>query len=242
MNKIITYKDEEIENLYKPSEPIILLENNTPKKDEAKEIIAKLNEIFENDNNIIALSAPQIGINKRVFGIRFSDSIKYFINPITTKKEKYDVAIETDVTFPDLEILVCRPSKIIAVYFNENFKYENNKFLGLSAKIFNRMCDILDGVLPNTLGPVWNPLNDGSLLDYDYNEILELYDHFIEGKKEEIENIKNNLTDTEKKIYENINFSESVINGKTILVEDEKQLNREQRRKIEKQKRKNKRK
>jgi peptide deformylase len=40
-----------------------------------------------NENaNILALAAPQIGHKVRIFGIRFNDTIKVFINPVITKK------------------------------------------------------------------------------------------------------------------------------------------------------------
>jgi len=46
-----------------------------------REIISALKHTIEL-NNIVSLSAPAIGYNKRIFCIKFDTEIKTFINPI----------------------------------------------------------------------------------------------------------------------------------------------------------------
>ena len=50
-------------------------------KKEVKEIVEDLKDTL-NNSNLTALSAPQIGYNKRVVCIRFDNEIKTFINPM----------------------------------------------------------------------------------------------------------------------------------------------------------------
>ena len=52
-------------------------------------------KLLEGDANLMAISAPQIGIEKRIFCIKFNDEIKTFINPIITKKSDYKIVTET---------------------------------------------------------------------------------------------------------------------------------------------------
>ena len=47
---------------------------------DAKDVIAKITAVMENNKSIVALSAPEIGINKRAFCIRFDSAIKAFVN------------------------------------------------------------------------------------------------------------------------------------------------------------------
>ena len=56
-----------------PAEPLKFITETGIIKEEGEEIISKIKEVMEHDKNIIALTAPQIGINKRVFCIRFED-------------------------------------------------------------------------------------------------------------------------------------------------------------------------
>ena len=163
----------DIEKLNKVAEPLQFLTEQGPQKEEGNEIIAQIKEIIEADKNILALSAPQIGINKRIFCIRFNDSIKTFINPVITKKAKYEIKPETFISMPGKEILITRPEEITVVYYTDEFKYEENKLLGPAARIFDQHCQLLDGVTPNDLGLVSDVEADGSLADLNEEEISQ---------------------------------------------------------------------
>ena len=82
MEMIIT----DVEKLTQPAEPLEFLTEAGTRTEEGLEIINKIKNIMEKNTDILALSAPQIGINKRIFCLRFNDQIKTFINPIITKK------------------------------------------------------------------------------------------------------------------------------------------------------------
>ena len=90
--------------------------------------------------DILALAAPQIGINKRIFCLRFNDQIKVFINPIITKKKGLTIAVETCCSMPGKEIVIGRPEEVTVVYYNEEFKYEDNKLLGAAASLLRQRC------------------------------------------------------------------------------------------------------
>ena len=237
MKRLIT----DIAKLNKPSEPFTFLTDTgiPPEKiDEATEIIENLKKVIES-KKLVALSAPQIGINKRIFCIKFDDQIKTFINPIITKKNGVVILPETFASMPGKEILIARPEEVTAVYYTDDFKYEDNKFVGAAAQIFDQQCQVLDGVLPDELGLISDVEQDGSLSDLseeEKGELVEFYKKYISTKKKVIED---NITEEEKDAYKRLKFSEDVINGRAQVVENpQKTGNREQRRKAEKMARK----
>jgi peptide deformylase len=111
----------DINVLSTPSEPLTFLSESGAQTEEGKEIINKIKEVMEYNPEILALAAPQIGINKRIFCLRFSDQIKTFINPIITKKKGLNITIETCASMPGKEIVIGRPEEITVVYYNDNF-------------------------------------------------------------------------------------------------------------------------
>ena len=237
MNKVIT----DIEKLTEPSSPLEFIDSNGAHPEEGQKIIDQIKEVMEADKSLIALSAPQIGINKRIFCIRFENEIKTFINPIITKKADYKVGIETCVSMPGKEILITRPESITLVYYNDNFKYEDNKLLGYAARIFDQQANILDGVLPNELGLVSDINEDGpfsSLTEDEIKEVLDLYKKFVAAKSEAL--AKQIAADEDlQKQYKHLKFTEAVINDRIQVIEnpdDKKPVgNRAQRRAVSKQ-------
>lgn len=240
MKEIIT----DLSKLETPSEPLEFITDIGINKEEGDSIIAELKEAFENNNTIYALAAPQIGINKRVFGIRFDDQIKFFINPIITKKSGLIIAPETFCSMPNKEILIGRPSEISVVYYTEEYKYEDNKLLNEAARIFDQMAQLLDGVLPSELGLVSDIVEDGPLENLSEEEITEVKEYWKNYVKTKLEKLEQEIQKDENlaKQYKSLLFTESVINGRTTVLDDTPQihLNREQRRALAKAKKKHK--
>jgi len=118
-----------IETLAVAAKPLQFLTDAGVEKEEGNSIIADIKEIMAADEHILALSAPQIGIDARIFCIKFKDVIKTFINPIITKKTDYKIRPETCISMPGKEILITRPEDITVVYYTDEFKYEENRLL-----------------------------------------------------------------------------------------------------------------
>ena len=219
MSKIIT----NVEELTKAALPLRFLTEAGPEKEEGTTIINSIKEAMEADKTILALSAPQIGIDSRIFCIRFNDTIKTFINPIVTKKSNYVVKPETFISMPGKEILITRPEELTVVYYTDEFKYEENKLLGAAARLFDQHCQLLDGVLPSDLGLVSDVETDGSLADLSEEEIaqvIEIYKQFIKAKTAGLQ--KQIEEDEEvKKQYNALKFTEKVINGDALVISGE---------------------
>ena len=216
MKEIIT----DIEKLAEAAKPIKFInEDGSLDKETSGAIIKDLKEVLENTPNLFALSAPQIGIDARIIVIKFNDTIKAFINPVVTKKLKYSIHGETCASMPGKEILITRPEEISVVYYDENFKYEDNKLLGLAARLFDQQAQLLDGVLPSELGLVSDIEHDGplsELTEEEFKMVVDIYKQFIKSK---ISTLEKNIEEDEElaKQYRTLKFTESVITGHAAL-------------------------
>ena len=211
----------DLEKLAQPAEPLTFLTEAGAKTEEGSEIVAKIKEVMEANPELLALTAPQIGINKRIFCLRFNDQIKTFINPIITKKKGLNIIIETCASMPGKEIVIGRPEEVTVVYYNEDFKYEDNKLLGAAASLFDQQAQMLDGVLPTELGLVSDIEEDGKIEEADLAEIIPFYkDTFLPSKlaclNKAIESDEEAAKD-----FKHLKFTEDVINGRIAVVENE---------------------
>ena len=216
----------DIDMLSTPSEPLTFLTEQGAKTEEGEEIVSKIKEVMEANPELLALSAPQIGIKKRIFCLRFNDQIKTFINPIITKKKGLNIVIETCASLPGKEIVIGRPEETTVVYYNDEFKYEDNKLIGVAASMFDQQAQILDGVLPNELGLVSDIKEDGKIDDNDLAEIIPFYkDTFLPSR---LEGLKQAISSDEEasKAFNQLKFTEGVINGRITVVEPEKETAR----------------
>lgn len=205
------------------AEPLEFISATGIDRTEGDEIVKELKEVMEANPDIIALTAPQIGIAKRVFCIRFNDTIKTFINPIITKKFGGKLTIETCNVLPGKEILLTCPEEITVVYYTDDFKYEDNKLIGPAAAIFDQQIRLLDGVLPSDIGLVSDVTEDGSLNDLtaeEFEEIKEIYQQFIKIKTKQATQVISQDDELNKQ-YRQLKFSEDVINGRTLVVDSE---------------------
>jgi peptide deformylase len=214
--KIIT----DLEKLQVAAEPLEFLTDKGIEKDEGLEIISKLKAFLNKNKTTVSIAAPQIGINKRIFCMRFQDTIKTFINPIITKKANYIIQPETFSSMPGKEILITRPEEITVVYYTDEFKYEENKLLGIAARVFEQSCQLLDGVTPDVLGLVSDIEEDGTLWDLTEEEmtkVKEIYKQYIETKLTGTKQFLSKNPELEKQ-YQELQFTEKVINGEAAFV------------------------
>lgn len=215
----------DLEKLMTPAKPLEFLTDAGPMTADGQEIVEKLKTVLDENKNLLAVAAPQIEIDARIFCIRFNETIKTFINPIITKKVGSVIAPETFDSMPGKEILISRPQEVTIVYYNDEFKYEENKLIGPAARIFDQMAQLLDGVTPDQLGLVSDVEQDGSLSDCTEEEITELteiYKQFISTKQKALEAaLAEDETLAEQ--YKHLKFTEGVINGRITVVEPEEE-------------------
>lgn len=209
----------DLKKLVQPAEPLAFLTEKGAETAEGNEIIGKIKETMEANPELLALSAPQIGINRRIFCLRFNDQIKAFINPIITKKKGINITVETCASMPGKEFVIGRPEEVTVVYYNEDFKYEDNKLLGAAASLFDQQAQILDGVLPSELGLVSDIEIDGKIEDQDLEEIIQFYKNTFLPNKLTMLNKAIEQDKEAAKDFKQLQFTEGVINGRIAVVE-----------------------
>lgn len=109
---------------------------------EIRAIVSELKNIMRK-NNLTSLSAPAIGINKRIFCIDFKDSeIKTFINPIITQRSGLTMSRETCTSLPGRTFIYPRNNDITVMYENINSKPQSRQMVGLAAIVFQHEMDL----------------------------------------------------------------------------------------------------
>lgn len=129
-----------------------------------KELLKDLSIALATRDDGVGLSAPQIGVNLRVFvvsGKVFSKDWQsdratkaelpkdvYFINPVITKfSKKLSTAEEGCLSIPETYGMVKRPSNVTLDYIDESGVKKTMKATALLARIFQHEVDHLDAIL-----------------------------------------------------------------------------------------------
>lgn len=197
-------------------------------KKEVKEIVEDLKDTL-NNSNLTALSAPQIGYNKRVVCIRFDDEIKTFINPMLMKSQDLHFQ-RTFSLYTDKEYIVPLFDTIIVAYQKPNGHVESNKFEGLASHVMQLYMNLLDSVLVEDYGLEVLEGFD-KLKEEEKDKIISMY---LEQLKEYNKNYMEEIEKDEmlKQTYDAIRYTTSVVTGETKLKQPS--LNRKQRRQLDK--------
>ena len=194
------------------------------KKDNKKmrEIISELKKRMEEDN-LTALSAPQIGEKYRIFCIEFTEkkgkktnkSIKTFINPVVTGIRGIVVDREADICIPDKQFIIVRNNDLSLLYQNPLGNPISQKFSGKSSAVIQMMVDHLDGVLLSDLGLEIDERFDEAT-EEEKNELIDAYLKSLDLYKKEVDKDIDNNKDL-KSMKDAIDFIQSVRNGETKL-------------------------
>lgn len=180
-----------------------------------KGVVNDIKRTLKANNNLMALSAPQLGYDKRIFGIKFADKIMIFVNPLITKTEGMHLSRETNASV-NAEYVVPRPDYLTAMYQTEKGAINENKFEGAAAEMFEQMVQCLEGIYIDDFGL---EILDGfdELSDEQRQEILSAYIQYLNDMQTSL--------DTEIKetpeLYQTkraMEFMESVAKGETEVV------------------------
>lgn len=193
-------------------------------------LINDLKDTLRANNDLCALAAPQIGVGKRVFCIKFSNGdIRAFLNPIimTHSKEQH-LSRENCASLGTTEYIIPRYNEVTAGYQTPMGVPETNTFQGAPAEVFQQMCQLLDGILIDDYGL---EVLDGfdKLSKKDKSAVIDMYLKHLEQTsndlKEEIEK-----DPTLKEIDKAIDFEYNVAMGNVkiekLTKEEEEDLNK----------------
>lgn len=122
-----------------------------------RQLCTDLSEAMATRDDGVGLSAPQLGINLRVFTVSGKvwrkegkpvSMDEYFLNPIITRvSKKLAIAEEGCLSIPNLYGMVKRPAAVTIEYTSQDGEKLTRKATGLLARIFQHEIDHLDGIL-----------------------------------------------------------------------------------------------
>lgn len=163
------------------------------------------------EHNLLSLSAPQIGFDKRIFVINFNGDIRTFINPMITQVKGFELSRETCSSIPDKTFIRPRHNDIQVIYQTPLGKIESKQFMGAAAKVFQHCIDHLDGLLLSDIGLEIDEMFDNAT-EEERAEVLSMYLDSLDIKQKEIDN-QIQQDDELKQIVDGIEFMEKVKKG-----------------------------
>ena len=207
--EILTIEDNEIKLSERCNEINIRTENAL-----MREIINALKATIEKEN-IISLSAPAIGYDKRIFCIKFKEEIKTFINPVLSNVKGLQLSREKCTSIPGKEFILPRNNDITVTYQRPLGQIETRQVVGLSAFVFQHELHHLDGLLISDIGLEINDEWDKAT-EEEKQEIVDMYLNSLDIRSKEIE--KEMQEDEElKQMSDAIDFMTSVYKGETTI-------------------------
>ena len=177
-----------------------------------REIISALKHTIEL-NNIVSLSAPAIGYDKRIFCIKFDTEIKTFINPVIIQSKGIQLSREICTSIPGKTFIRPRNNDITVIYQKPSGPSESRQLVGLSAIVFQHELDHLEGLLLNDIGlEIDDDFENAS--EEEREEVINYYLDSLDLKRKELEDeIQSN--EELKQLSDGIKFMESVYKGET---------------------------
>jgi len=195
-------------------------------------IINDLKDMLNSSPNLVYVCANSIGINARAFIIKFGDEPKVFLNPAFTKAEGTKLVRELDDA-SGKEYIIPRASSLVLCYTDEEGKMQANLFKDEAAMLIHKLVESLDGVHTADYGlevlPGFNELPDESK-----EEIIADYIAELDKLNSDLDKDLSECDDT-KKQWLNYKFNRAKALGEVeVEYEEDKPLNRKQRRWFEK--------
>ena len=185
----------------------------TKKNSDIQTIIAKLKKIIRSDDSIVALSAPQIGYNKRIICMDFNKDIRTFINPVIDNVKGLGLSKETCHSIPDKTYIRIRHPEISVTFQTPLGKIQTVKLVGLAANMMQHHIDHLEGILLSDIGfeidDEWEKASEE-----ERQEVIDYYIDSLDLKASELNKEISDNTDT-KQLADAIRFMNSVREGKT---------------------------
>lgn len=212
---------EYITNIDELSDSSVEVDFDTDKK-RISEIIEKLKYRISKDN-LIAISAPQIGEKVRIFCIRLTtkqngktfDKVHTFVNPVIVGMKGFVLDREKDISLPDREFIIARNNDINIMFQTEKGESVEHKFSGKIAAFIQLMVDHLDGILLTDMGLEIDHLFDEAT-EEERNELLKAYTEWIESYQKKL---TSDIEEDEElsSMSDAIKFIQSVRSGETKL-------------------------
>lgn len=176
-----------------------------------KLIIKEMKQVMR-DNNLLSLSANQLGYDARVFLLNFSGDIREFVNPVLVNCSGMSMNLETCSCLPGKKFVIPRYEYIQAIFLTANGKQQQCSFYGIASYKFQHALDHLEGVLLPDIGMEVDD-NYESLSEEEKLGVVKNYCATVEDRQKKVdEEIESDPLLSQ--IKEGMRFEEAVKEGK----------------------------
>lgn len=180
-----------------------------------QEIVLSLKQTMR-EKNLLSLTAPQIGYNRRVFCIRFgTNDYRTFVNPLIENNTAFQFSRETCSSIPDKTFIIPRFGNLKIFFTTPLGRVESTTLAGMSAFVFQHCMDHLNGMLLSDIGLEIDELFDNATED-EQAEVLKMYAESLDIRQKELESQINDDPEL-RDIDAASKFIESVKSGETQL-------------------------
>lgn len=165
--------------------------------------------------NLTHLTAPQIGVDKRIMCINFSGEIRTFVNPVLGPAKGFVLSREADASIPGQEFILPRNAEVAIMYQTPTGKVQSNTFKGKAAFIAQAAVQALDGLYISDVGlPILEGWDD--LSEEEKDSVIKDYLDSLDIKQKELDKQIDEDEDLSK-VRDAIDFMKSVATGETKL-------------------------
>lgn len=179
----------------------------------SQEIIKSLKATMR-AKDLVSLSAPQIGYNRRIFCVKFGkDDYRTFINPMIENVNNIQFTREHCSSIPNKEYIMPRFTGITMYYVTPLGKVETRKIMGKSAYVIQHCIDHLNGNLISDIGLEIDDLWDKASED-EQAEVLRAYAEALDIRQKKL-NEEIEADEELKQINDASKFMASVKSGET---------------------------
>lgn len=186
-------------------------------------IIGRLKDVLRTNDDIIALSAPQIGYPYRIFCVKFSDDeIRGFVNPLIYKYSK-DIHLSREIQIghnSNIEYIVPRFNEIEMSFQTPVGNLQSNMFTEIVGEVMQQMDDLLNGVMLEDYGlEVIDGFDEAT--QEEREEIIKMYLEHLQEEDKALQKVIDEDKDNAK-INEAIDFMEQAKLGNVEVKFEEK--------------------
>ena len=185
-----------------------------------QEIILALKDTMR-ANNLLSLSAPQLGYDSRIICIRFGDNdYRTFINPMIDNNVNLTMSRESCSSIPGKEFIIPRFNNIKFYFTTPLGKPESATLVGQAAFVFQHELDHLNGLLVEDIGLEIDELFDQAT-DEEREQVVQMYAESLDIR---LKNLNEDMSGNKElsDLNDAIKFINSVKDGSTVLESAEK--------------------
>lgn len=179
---------------------------------EAREIISNIKRTLRKTDNVIALSAPALGFDRRIFCVDYSDNeIKTYINPVIMNAVGLQLSREVCSSIPGKEYIRPRNRVIDLIFQTPTAQIKTQRFEGVAACTIQHEIDHLEGITLDDIGLEIDSDFDEAT-DEERQEVIDMYLDSLDMKRKTLE--KEIKDDPELNVIsERLRFTEALARG-----------------------------